>query len=179
MLFIFCLSSNLCTKLIILTCELHVWNQCREVRHPLFPTLFGIMFFKFLSGLPEMASRSAVFKRNNHSKFLVVPILSRDCSKAEHRNLYSVPVKGWGSQGQSGPHYVWFLMQYFYDYLIFTEWLYMNGKVFISWIICATALIINDLNCMCRSGVTFGTRLVNPRVYLPPLSQFNLSTTCS
>lgn len=141
-----------------------VW---RSETYPVFLHFLEECSLKIWSGLPEVASRSAVFKMNNHSQILVVPILSRDANKAEHQNLYSAPVKGWGSQDQSGPCCIWFLTQYLYDYLFFTAWLRMNSKVPMLLINSAIALTINYLNSMCRPSITFGTRLVNLHVSLP------------
>lgn len=83
-------TSNLCTKLIILAHELHLWNHCRSIRHPLFFYFFFFFFeilvLKILSGLPVVASRRAVLKRK--SKILLVPILPRGANNTEHQNLY-------------------------------------------------------------------------------------------
>lgn len=134
---------------------------------------------KILSGLPEVASRSAAFKKNNHSKFLVVTILSRDGNKENHQNLYSAPVKEWRSQGQSSPCYVWFLMQYF-----MTTWPLQNDYI---WMVkfpfpgkfVLLPLLYVILTVMCRPSITFGTRPVNLCVSLSPRSQFYLFTACS
>lgn len=66
----------------------------RSKTFPFFLHFLEECSLEILSDLPEVASRSAVFKRNNHSQVLVVPILPRDANKTEHENLYSAPVKG-------------------------------------------------------------------------------------